>query len=103
MDLDWIYNPKKSDWATAWVYLALKIMDESDLHANLQNWHGSINNVEPIREVFDVHVEGAGDDGEDVVEEEEDGRQSEQTHVQVGTVLLVLRFQLPKMQLLSFR
>ena len=51
-------------------------MDESDLHADLQNRNGSIDNIEPVGKVLDVHVEGTGDDGKDVVEEEEDGGQT---------------------------
>ena len=51
-------------------------MDKSDLHADLQYRNGSIDNVQPVGKVLDVHVEGAGHDGEDVVEEEEDGGQT---------------------------
>ena len=60
----------------------LQIINESDLKRNLQNCHDSIDDVKGSI-VFDVRVVGAGDDGEDHVDEDEDGSEVEQVHVQV--------------------
>jgi hypothetical protein len=42
------------------------------LHTDLHNGHNAIQNCEPVRKVFDVQAKGAGDDGENHVQEVED-------------------------------
>ena len=61
----------------------LEVVDESYLHADLHDRDDAVDDVETVGEVFDAHVEGAGDDGEDHVQEEEDGGEAKQGHVQV--------------------
>ena len=61
----------------------LQVVDESNLHADLHDGDDAVDHVEAVGEVLDAQVEGAGDDGEDHVEEEEDGGEAQQRHVQV--------------------
>jgi hypothetical protein len=53
--------------------------------------------------MFGIFVVGAGDDGEDHVNEDEDGREVEQVHVKVHLDLDLPSVQVAKVQLLCFR
>jgi hypothetical protein len=52
--------------------------------------------------MFGIFVVGAGDDGEDHVNEDEDGREVEQVHVKVHLDLDLPSVQVAKVQLLGF-
>ena len=56
-------------------------MNESDLQRDLDDGDDAVDDVKLVRKVGDVCVEGAGDDGEDHVQEREDRSEAEQLHV----------------------
>ena len=63
-------------------YSVFQVVDVSDLESDLKHWHDAIDDVEDL-EAFNVLVEGPRDDGEDHVEEGEDGAEAKEVHVQV--------------------
>ena len=65
------------------LHLMLEVVDECYLHADLHDRDDAVDDVQTVWEVFDADVEAAGDDGEDHVQEEEDGGEAKQGHVQV--------------------
>ena len=64
--------------------------------------NGAANNVELVGKVFHVVVERAGDDGEDHVQEGEDGGEAKQSHVQVHLDVDVSSVRISKVELLRF-
>ncbi len=83
-------------------YPVLQIVNESDLKWDLQNGHDSVDDVKRLI-MFGVFVVDAGDDGEDHVNEDEDGREVEQVHVQVHLDVDLPSGCVAKVQLLGFR
>ena len=82
------------------LYPVLQIVYESNLKCDLQDGGDAVDDVQGVK-VFALIVVVARDDGEEVVEEAEDGGEAKQRHVQVhldGDVLLV---GVPEIQLLS--
>ncbi len=49
----------------------------------MKDANNAVYDVEAVREVLDFDVEGAGHDGEYHVQEEEDGGEPEQRHVEI--------------------
>jgi len=64
-------------------YFAFQIANECNLKTDQQNEDGPVDDIDHVEEVADVRIESLCDDGEDVVEEGEDGRKVEQTHVRL--------------------
>ena len=51
----------------------LEVVDEGDLEGDLCDGNDAVDDVELVREVSHVGIEGPGDDGEDHVDEGKDG------------------------------
>ena len=80
--------------------LIFEVIDERNLQRDLHDSNRAAHDVELVGKVFHVVVERAGDDGEDHVQEGEDGGEAKQSHVQVHLGVHVIPVRMTEVQLL---